>query len=271
MTSANTLVAPQTSPADGNPVTSARGRKAEPTGGLAPFPRRPARLALPVVEALVDQIISGQLPVGSQLPSELTLCEIFGVSRITMREAVKSLEDKGLALARQGSGTTVTEEDNWLLLDPIVLAAAVRHDTQLTLLNQLVDMRAQLESPMAAQAARKASRTDIAEMAALLALLDSQVDEQASFLETDVAFHDRIMRASGNQLSRSIVRTVHAEARKNYRYSGDPTSAECRVSNDEHHAIFECIKNQDEAGAEQAMSQHILRAWERRRPNRPPD
>lgn len=236
---------------------------------MAPFPRRPARLALPVVEALVDQIISGQLPAGSQLPSEPTLCEIFGVSRITMREAVKSLEDKGLALARQGSGTTVTDEDNWLLLDPTVLAAAVRHDARLTLLNQLVDMRARLEAPMAAQAAAKASRTDIAEMAALLALLDSQVDEQAGFLETDVAFHDRIMRASGNRLSRSIVRTVHAEARKSYRYSGDPTSAECRLTNDEHHAIFACIRNQDEAGAEQAMSQHILLAWERRRPDRP--
>jgi DNA-binding FadR family transcriptional regulator len=248
-------------------VTSARGRKAEPTG-LAPFPRRPVRLALPVIEALVDQIVSGQLPAGSQLPSEPALCEIFGVSRITMREAVKSLEDKGLALVRQGSGTTVTDEDDWILLDPIVLAAAVRHDTQLTLLDQLVDLRARLEAPMAARAARKASRADIAEIGDLLALLDSQIDEQDSFLETDVAFHDRIMRASGDRLSRSIVRTVHAEARKSYRYSGNPTSAECQVSNDEHRAIFECVRNQDEAGAEQAMSQHILLAWERRRPKR---
>lgn len=250
-------------------MTSARGTKAGPTSPLAPFPRRPARLAFPVIEALVDQIISGQLPAGSQLPPEPALCEIFGVSRITVREALKSLEDKGLALARQGSGTTITEEDNWLLLDPIVLAAAVRHDTQFTLLNQLVNMRAQLESPMAAQAAGKAGPADIAEMAELLALLDEQVDEQEKFLETDVAFHDRIMRASGNQLSRSIVRTVHAEARKSYRYSGDPTSAECRLSNEEHRAIFECVRNQDEAGAERAMSQHILQAWERRRPRDP--
>lgn len=247
-------------------MTRARGKNTDPSGQLTPFPRRPARLALPVIEALADQIVSGQLPAGSQLPSELTLCEIFGVSRITMREAVKSLEEKGLVLARQGSGTTVTEEDGWTLLDPIVLAAVVRHDTQLTLLDQLVDVRARLEAPMAAQAARNATPTDIAEMAALLALLDSQVDEQERFVETDVAFHDRIMRASGNRLSRSIVRTVHAEARKSYRYSGDPTSTECRVSNDEHRAVLDHIKKKDEAGAEQAMSQHILSAWDRRRP-----
>ncbi|WP_051769947.1 FadR/GntR family transcriptional regulator [Lentzea albidocapillata] len=109
-------------------------------------------------------------------------------------------------------------------------------------------------------------------MAALLTLLDSQVDRQELFVETDVAFHDRIMRASGNRLSRSIVRTVHAEARKSYRYSGDPTSTECQVSNDEHRAVFEHIRDRDEAGAEQAMSQHILSAWSRRRPkDRSPD
>lgn len=249
-------------------MTRARGKNTEPPRRLAPFPRRPARLALPVIEALTDQIVSGELAVGAQLPSEPALCEIFGVSRITMREAVKSLEEKGLVLARQGSGTTVTEEDGWMLLDPIVLAAVVRHDTELTLLDQLVDVRARLEAPMAGQAARNATPADLAELAALLALLDSQVEEQDKFLETDVAFHDRIMRASGNRLSRSIVRAVHAEARKSYRYSGNPTSTECRVSNDEHRAILDCIKKKDEAGAEQAMSRHILSAWDRRRPKR---
>ncbi len=247
-------------------MTRARGKSTEPPRQLAPFPRRPARLALPVIEALVDQIVSGELPVGAQLPSEPALCEIFGVSRITTREAVKSLEEKGLVLARQGSGTTVTEEDGWMLLDPIVLAAVVRHDTELTLLDQLVDVRARLEAAMAGQAARNATPADIAEMAALLALLDSQVEEQDKFLETDVVFHDRIMRASGNRLSRSIVRAVHAEARKNYRYHGNPTSTECRVSNDEHRAILDHIRKKDEGGAEQAMSRHILSAWERRRP-----
>ena len=125
-------------------MTRARGTNTGLSGQLPPHPRRPARLALAVIEALADQIVSGQLPAGSQLPPEPTLCEIFGVSRITVREAVKSLEEKGLVLARQGSGTTVTEQDGWTLLDPIVLAAVVRHDTQLTLLDQLVDVRARL-------------------------------------------------------------------------------------------------------------------------------
>lgn len=62
------------------------------------------------------------------------------------------------------------------------------------------------------------------------------------------------------------MRTVHAEARKSYRYSGDPTPAECRLSNDEHRAVLEHIKKKDEAGAEKAMSQHLLSAWERHRP-----
>jgi DNA-binding FadR family transcriptional regulator len=78
---------------------------------LKPWPRRPARLAHAVVESLTDSIVSGAIPSGSTLPVEPELCETFGVSRITIREAVKSLEAKGLVRARQGSGTTVTPSE----------------------------------------------------------------------------------------------------------------------------------------------------------------
>ncbi|MFD0658676.1 FadR/GntR family transcriptional regulator [Thermocatellispora tengchongensis] len=200
------------------------------------------------------------------MPTEPALCETFDVSRTTIREAVKVLEEKGLVRARQGSGTTVTEEDDWNLLDPMVLSATVRHDSELRVLDQLVDIRAALESQMAAQAALTATDADLREIEAVLERLSAQTRIPEMYVDTDVAYHDRIMLASGNRLARAIVRTVHAEARTSLRYVGDPRPDDCEASNAGHIRIFECLLARDPDGAAEAMTTHIQQAWRRRRP-----
>jgi GntR family transcriptional regulator len=60
-----------------------------------------------VADVLIDEISVGEFPVGSMLPTELELCERFGVSRYTVREALRRLEEMGLVARRQGSGTVV--------------------------------------------------------------------------------------------------------------------------------------------------------------------
>lgn len=60
-----------------------------------------------VADVLIDEISMGSFPIGSMLPTELELCERFGVSRYTVREALRRLEEMGLVMRRQGSGTVV--------------------------------------------------------------------------------------------------------------------------------------------------------------------
>ena len=232
---------------------------------LKPWPRRPARLAHAVAESLTDSIVSGTLPPGSTLPVETELCETFGVSRITIREAVKSLEAKGLVRARQGSGTTVTPSEEWNLLDPVVLAATVQHDGELVVLDQLVGVRSALEAQMAAQAAELATDDDLREVQRLLGRLDEETATPARFNETDVLFHDRIMQASRNRLARSIIRTVHTQARSTFLYTGTPDSHACEQANAEHHRIAERLLARDSQGAAQVMAAHIEASWSRRR------
>lgn len=236
---------------------------------LSTWPRRPARLAQAVVESLTDSIVSGAIPPGSALPVEPDLCETFGVSRITIREAVKSLEAKGLVRARQGSGTTVTQSEEWNLLDPVVLAATVQHDNELVVLDQLVGVRSALESQMAAQAAELATDDDLREVERLLGRLDEEIATPARFNETDVLFHNRIMQASGNRLARSIVRNVHTQARSTPLYTGTPDSRGCEQANAEHRRIVERLRARDPQGAAQAMAAHIDESWSRRRIPRP--
>jgi DNA-binding FadR family transcriptional regulator len=240
------------------------GRTGEPPV-LKPWPKRPARLAQAVMESLTDTIVSGAIPPGSTLPVEPELCETFGVSRITVREAVKSLEAKGLVLARQGYGTTVTPPEEWNLLDPVVLAATVQHDDELVVLDQLVDIRSTLEAQMTAQAAELATDDDLRDIERLLSRLDEETAVPARFIETDVAFHDRIMQASHNRLGRSIIRILHAQARTTYLYNGTPDTTACERANAEHRAVAERLLARDSEGAAQAMAAHIKTAWNRRR------
>lgn len=233
------------------------------------MPKRPARLGAVVVSELLDRIVAGELPQLSTLPNEPTLCEAFGVSRTVIREAVKVLEEKGLLHARQGQGTTVAPYDDWNLLDPMVLAASVRHDDQLRMLDDIVDVRRVLEAQMARQAATNATEADLAEIKALLTTMAAQVSTPAVYILTDVDFHDAVMRASGNRLARAIVRTVHSEARASTRYNGHPRRGDCEASNAGHSRIYERIVARDADGAAAAMSEHILRSWiSRRAPRR---
>ena len=102
-------------------------------------------------------------PAACFRPSRV-LCRSFDVSRSVVREAMKALEEKGLARARQGHGTTITPPDEWNLLDPIVLEATIRADETMQILDQLVDVRAALESDMARAAAHSMSDADLAEL-----------------------------------------------------------------------------------------------------------
>ncbi|WP_419998999.1 FadR/GntR family transcriptional regulator [Streptomyces boninensis] len=228
--------------------------------------RRRTRLAQLVVDSLVDGIVSGKVPPRAGLPSEAVLSQTFEVSRITVREAVKLLEAKGLVSVRHGVGAVVNADTEWNLLDSDVLAAAMRHDENLAILDELVSVRISLESDLAALAAVHATEDDLAEIKGLFHQLESEVRTPQAFIGTDVKFHDRIMAASGNRLARSIVSTVHSKARTSERYQGHPSVEDVTVTNGEHARVLESLLARDPEGASAAMAGHIRSAWSRRRP-----
>lgn len=232
------------------------------------WPRRPRRLATAVVEDLVDRIVGGEIAPGGVLPIEPVLCEMFSVSRTVVREAVKSLEAMRLVKVRQGQGTTVRATEDWDLLDPVVLAASVRHDAERAILEDLVDVRRALEAQMAGRAAGRADAEHLRRIGLALRHLVDETTDTARFLRADIEFHDEIMAASGNRLGRAVVRTITAEAFRSLRYVGEPTPADFERSNREHRAIYERLVAKDADGAARAMDAHIRDNWQKRRPPR---
>ena len=233
---------------------------------LPGWPRRPRRLATAVVEDLVDRIVGGEISPGSALPIEPVLCEMFSVSRTVIREAVKSLEAMRLVKVQQGQGTTVRETEGWDLLDPTVLAASIRHDAELAILEDVVDVRRALESQMAGQAAERADAEHLRRIGIALRHVTDEVGDASRFFRADIEFHDEIMAASGNRLARAVIRTVNAEAFRSLRYIGEPTLSDFEQSNREHRAIYERLMAKDVDGATEAMDEHIKESWHKRRP-----
>jgi GntR family galactonate operon transcriptional repressor len=232
------------------------------------WPRRPARLAVAVVEELVDRVVGGDYRADTLLPTEPALCATFGVSRTVVREAVKSLETMRLVKVQQGQGTTVRPLPDWDLLAPVVLSAVVRHDAELSILEDLVDVRRSLESQMAAQAAERATEQERTLICERMTILEKELDDPQRYLAADVAFHDSILAASGNRLGRAIIHTLTEEAYRSMRYVGDPSGAELELSNVAHREIRDAILAGDDAGAADAMNRHIIGSWHRRRPTR---
>jgi DNA-binding FadR family transcriptional regulator len=230
---------------------------------------RPARLSVVVVNVLVDEIVSGRYPSGSLLPPEPALCHSFDVSRSVVREALKTLEERGLARVRQGHGTTVTSPDEWNLLDPIVLEATIRADEAMGILDQLVDVRVALESDMARTAAQSMSDADLAQLGGLLEELGTQLKDAERYQEMDTRYHDFIMGCSGNRLGRSIIRAIHPHARASSRYNPPADEEDIRRAHLGHSAIYERLRQHDGDGAAAAMQEHIRGTWTLRRLKRP--
>jgi GntR family transcriptional regulator, galactonate operon transcriptional repressor len=239
-----------------------------PAGGthLPRWPRRPQRLATAVVSDLTDRIVVGEFAVGAPLPGEPVLCDRFGVSRITIREAVKALEAMRLVEVRQGSGTSVRPREEWNLLDPTVLGALLAHDDDLDIVDEIVALRCELEGAMASRAAARLDPGHLTTLGDLLKQLDSAIDDPDQYLDLDVAFHDVIMSASASPLSRAIISTLNSQAFGSGPYIGRPTSLDRRKSNEGHHEILRALERGDGAAAGHAMSEHIHQSWLRRRP-----
>jgi DNA-binding FadR family transcriptional regulator len=227
--------------------------------------RRPANLASALVAELVSRIVTGRYPPGSALPPEPALCESFNVSRSVVREAVKMLQEKGLVQVRQGSGTSVTAPSLWNMLDELVLAACVAEADGLDVLDDLVVTRRLLESDMAHVAARSADDAVVRELADLVTAMDALVDDPVSYAAQDQAFHDTIMRTSGNKIARAVVRALERQVINTARYMGQPRRELCVASNQGHRQIFERIAAHDAPGASTAMFGHITDAWVVRR------
>jgi DNA-binding FadR family transcriptional regulator len=222
-------------------------------------------MASVVVEDIAHRILSGALPAGAVLPTEPALGEEFGFSRSVIREGLKLLEERGLVRVEQGRGTTVQGHDAWNLLDPTVLRIALAYDHDVKLLDDLIAVRLLLEREMARAAATRLSEDELAALAENVNRMASSIDDYEQFRSLDFAFHAEIMRASGSEIGRTIVRTIHMNAGHALRLSAPGARAALESTLAEHRGIYEALAIRDGELAASRTAAHIESAWAERR------
>ena len=208
-----------------------------------------------VTEQLKDMIISGTYKSGEKLPNEASLCEMFGVSRITIREAMKKLSMMGLLDIRQGKGTFVKSMDLSLFMKPLYQLI----DFEEVDIDAIFDARLYIESGTVYLAATRRTEADLERMERILQELKKAIAMEAlnSVSHYDSAFHEEIAKCAGNPILLACLQAVN-EINKTCVLRLSKSMERLDDCFDEHYKIYEGIKNQNADAAVEALRRHTM-------------
>jgi GntR family transcriptional regulator, transcriptional repressor for pyruvate dehydrogenase complex len=152
-----------------------------------------------VADELLDRIVAGEFPPGSGVPGELELSARHEVSRMTVREAMKTLVARRILRVERGRGTFVNPLNQWSSLEAVLRAASEGQDDSAVAI-QLIELRRMLETGAAELAARRITDDELAAMDGQLSQMRAahEANDVDRFVAADLAFHDLILHASGN-------------------------------------------------------------------------
>ncbi|UUV28468.1 FadR family transcriptional regulator [Amycolatopsis roodepoortensis] len=206
------------------------------------------------VDHLRTMIDSGRLPAGSRLPAERALCEQLGISRGSLRQALRVLDSIGYVQVRPGSGTYVREN-----LDEQPLRGWFSEHEQLV--EKLFDLRTTVEPTLAERLALDHTPRVLERLAGTVEEMDRAAadGDMLRVIAADAEFHRVIAENAGNDdvtdLLRSVLSLVGEERRAALRLPG-----QIRKAVDEHRAILEAIRGSDAAAAREITLRHLLDA-----------
>jgi GntR family transcriptional repressor for pyruvate dehydrogenase complex len=207
--------------------------------------------------ALIEAQIDGRALVpGDRLPTEQRLAAAHGVSRTVVREAVHQLKSQGLVRSRQGSGVFVTEPPahRALAFDPKVLES-------MDAVVQMVEVRRVIEGEMAALAAQRATRAQLAGLKRAVQAIDDATGRGELGVDEDLGFHRAIGEATGNPQFVRLLGIIEAYVRdamtvtKGHESKRADFMAQVRR---EHRAIVAAIVGGNAKGARAAAIEHHL-------------
>jgi GntR family transcriptional repressor for pyruvate dehydrogenase complex len=211
------------------------------------------------IEKIKQMIISGRVRPGEKLPKEADLAAELGLSRSSLREAVRALSLVNVLDVRQGDGTYTTSLAPSLLLEALSFIVDFHRDDTVL---EFLEVRRILEPAATALAALRMPDADLPELELILDSVgtDSAID---NFVTADLEFHKKIAVGSGNPVLASLVDNMSmptARARV-WRGMTQPHAQERTLS--EHRAIYQAIVNRDPDLARSWATVHIagIESW----------
>ena len=213
-------------------------------------PQLGRNLTYGMLDAIGRAIVVGDYD-GATFPTEAELAKQHGVSRSVTREAVKMLTAKGLLSARPRQGTTVQPTTSWNLFDTDVLRWLLERQFSIDLLRQFNELRVAIEPEAAALAARVATADDIERVNAGLKRMERAERGDDDALESDIAFHVAVLRASRNPFYAQFRDVVSTALRTSIRFTNRVKGRTANVA--DHAAVRDAIVAGNPEKARKAM------------------
>jgi GntR family transcriptional repressor for pyruvate dehydrogenase complex len=214
-------------------------------------------VAAPLTEAAIEQvrslIMSGRLVPGERLPAEAELSVELGVSRSSLREAVRGLVTAGVLDVRRGDGTYVTSLTPHLLLTGIGAAVELMQDDSIL---DLLESRRLIEPVVTALAAQRSRPDQREEMRHHIALMAGATLHE-DLIRHDTDFHAAVGRASHNAVLASVLTGISAGTVRTRVWRGIIDADANHRTVEEHRAILTAIEARDPRLAEAAALLHV--------------
>jgi GntR family transcriptional repressor for pyruvate dehydrogenase complex len=216
-----------------------------------------------VISQIEEAILSNELHAGDKLPSERYLAGIFKVSRGTIREALRSLEQKKLVKIKMGvgGGAIVREVDSSHISDGLDFLLRYQKIT----ITELMEFREQVEGMIAAVAARKAGKKDIIQLESLINLMEDSlqygIEKWDNVFDLDKKFHMTLSRLTENRMYESVLSTVYDNINRYFESYLLRDSKILKNTYKELLSVLKAIKEGDMELARVSMQNHIRRYY----------
>jgi GntR family transcriptional repressor for pyruvate dehydrogenase complex len=211
-----------------------------------------------VADQLRTLILNGDLAPGARLPSEPELSTMFGVSRSTVREALRSLSSQNLITTTRGvtGGSVVAHPDPQHISEFLETSIGLLSGNRRVTVPELLEVRHMLEVPAARLAATRRSAEDVETLRRTIGEERVNTARADESFEGHRAFHTAILNASGNALLEIVTRPIFQVIATRFRREQAPRNFWTTVHND-HERILRSIEEQDADGAAAAMGDHL--------------
>lgn len=206
-----------------------------------------------------EMILTGQLKPGDRLPREADLAETLGLSRNSLREAVRALALINILDVRQGDGTYVTSLDPNLLLDALTFVVDFHRDDSVL---EFLRVRRILEPAAASMAAQRISQDEVEAMQSVIDASKAGVTPEEA-LAFDIDFHRLVGLASGNSVLASLIEGLSAPTNRARIWRGRIQADAQERTVREHQAVLDALSSHDPDMAHAAMVTHVagVESW----------
>ena len=214
------------------------------------------------IARIQQMIVSGELRPGQRLPPEKQLSEALGLSRNSLREAVKALELIHVLDVRRGDGTYVTSLEPTALLEAVSFVVDVHRDRSIV---DLLEVRRILEPAAAVLASARASEQQLDDLQALLLSADAATGVE-DLVAHDLRFHAAVADLAGNTYLAGLLDAVSSETVRVRVWRGLTQDRSVQRTLDEHAGIVDALRRRDPQLVQALVVAHVegVERWLRR-------